>query len=60
MAKKLTSKSVITKAEPVVLTGLVTVIATDSAKYMKLGNEYEVSAQLAQTLIKKGSVILKK
>ena len=60
MAKKLTTKSVITKTEPVKLTGLVAVIATDSAKYLKPGNEYLLSAQLASTLLKKGSVILKK
>jgi len=58
--KKLTTKSVITKAEPVQLTGLVTVIATNSAKHLKPKKEYQVSAQLAETLIKKGSVILKK
>lgn len=60
MAKKLNTKSVITKAEPVQMTGLVIVVASDSAKYMIPGNEYEVSAELAQTLINKGFANLKK
>jgi len=60
MAKKLTSKSVIKVTEPVKLIGLVTVIATDKAKYLKPGTEHKIDARLAETLIKKGSVILKK
>jgi hypothetical protein len=60
MAKKLTTESIIVKTEPVKMTGLVTVIATKKAKHLKPGTEYKVDAKLAETLIKKGSVILKK
>lgn len=60
MAKKLTTESVIQKTEPVKMTGLVAVIATKKAKHLKPGTEYNVDAMLAETLIKKGSVILKK
>ena len=60
MAKKLTTESVIVETEPVKLIGLVTVIATSKARHMKPKTEYKIDAKLAETLIKKGSVILKK
>lgn len=62
MAKKMTTNSVITATKPVetkVLTGMVVVVATDVAKYMKPGKEYPVTAQMAQTLIKNGFATLK-
>lgn len=57
----MTSKDVVI-TEPVetnVLTGLVTIVATDKASHMKKGEEYVVSGQLATTLIKKGFATLK-
>ena len=61
MAKKLKTDSVIAVTVPEVeLSGMVTVIAANNAEFMNPGKEYEVSAELAKTLIKKGSVTLKK
>ncbi|HEY5588411.1 MAG TPA: hypothetical protein VIK86_05580 [Candidatus Paceibacterota bacterium] len=39
--------------------GLVKIIATENSSYLKNGKEYEVSINLAKTLVKKGSVIYK-
>ena len=62
MAKKLTSKSVIIseKIDTSKLVGIVTVIATKKAKHMETGKEYQVSGQMADTLIKNGFAELKK
>jgi hypothetical protein len=41
------------------ISGIVTVIGTEASKFLKTGNEYQVSAKHAETLRKKGAAILK-
>ena len=62
MAKKITSKEVVVQAEKQdtsKLSGMVVIIATEKAQYMPTGKEYQVTAQLAHTLISKGYAKLK-
>jgi hypothetical protein len=51
------------KKEPIkdviIPSGMVTIIGTLQSKSLKTNKEYEVSSELAATLIKKGSAILK-
>ena len=39
---------------------IVTVIGTEKSKYMKTGKEYQVSRDLAKTLVKNGQANYKK
>lgn len=39
--------------------GSVIVIGTDKSPFLKTGKEYQVTSELAQTLIKKGAATLK-
>lgn len=50
------------KEEPknvIIPSGMVTVIGTGKSKYLKKDISFEVTSELAATLIKKGGVILK-
>ena len=63
MAKSINTKTLVNAAEPVKinnLTGLVTIVATGKTESMKIGSEYSVTPQLAETLINKGFATLKK
>ena len=39
--------------------GNVIIIGTDKSQFLKTGKEYQVTSELAQTLIKKGAATLK-
>lgn len=62
MSKKITSKSAVVAGKPETnkLSGLVEVVGTEKSEHLKKGQVYEVSPQLAETLVKQGYANYKK